>query len=253
MVQVLFDNKNVTGVTTNDKIVHLIWPGFTDEDISPFEFFLDAEGTESFGSVIFLTPDESGTLQAGDLEQGSDVLFHNPLNPLNAGRVRFTQVTREILFYKDPLGRLQPLRFVKFPEIHYDEDSNQISLFYWTNVPIADLEDIASEGGTGVTNSEQNFDIITKAAEPFLETGAIDETLQRVLVFTRGEQANLYDNRAGGPTLVHRPSTFIFSRPQLVLRPGLFDESNTAEPVLDIHTGGATTKFLEFRSLPGSP
>ncbi len=302
MVQVLFDNRNIVGLLTNDKIIHLVWTDIQEEEVASFKFFTDAAGLNVFGETKYgdLSETEaeasrqsatatatqealdSGSneteaaaagaaaaagISADALEVGTQVLFHHPFNPLNVGNLRFLNKTSNIfhadskqaLYYRDDkdLGttgqpNLKPITFAKFPRIHYDQDSDQILLFYWTNVPAADLdtilEDFSSRESSGedVTNDEQNFSIVTKAAEPFTESGAIDDTLQRIFVFTKGELANLYDNETG--SIRHQPSTFIFERPRMILKPGLFDDANTAEPVLDIHTGGQNV-FLDFRTL----
>jgi len=266
MVSVFHDECTVQTVVTNDKVIHMMWPGFVEEEVSPFGFYKTSVGTVDvlYGWVKFATADNGVYV----LEVGQQVLYHHPFNPLNIGQVRFLNkidktahaVGKQALYYRDDKdldsdGRpyLKPLRFVKFPKTFYDQDSDGLILIYWTNVPADELKTILDDfavleaAGTDTTNDERNYTIITKAAEPFQDTGAVDSTLQRVMAYTKATVANLYDDQLG--YVRYQPSTLIFDRPRLLLKPGAFDVNNTAEPVLDIHTGAGGI-FLEFLPIP---
>jgi hypothetical protein len=241
-----------------------MWPGAVEADVTQFNFFRDVAGLDVFGRTTYKPASSGDKDSANDkLDKGTGVLFHHPFNVLGVGEVSFLNkktkeyypASRQEMYYRDLTdvraehSALKPLRYVKFPRLHFDPDSSQIILFYWTNVPAIDLQTTIDEltkreadTGTDTTNDELNFSIVEKAAEPLLVSGSVDTSLQRILVFTKGRVFNLYDDQTGA--IRHQPSTIIFERPRMLFRPDIFDVGNQGEPVLDVHPESST--FIEF-------
>jgi len=172
---------------------------------------------DSAGDTLFGTSDAVGTKK--------HYLAYRPMRPTS--EETFTDIlpdARRPLFlcYKSGTN-LKLIKNAKFPRLVYDEDTDDVMLYYWTNVPYENLSNPVYD----------KFSILGTSDEPLSSDGSdIDDTLQRVMACARGSFYDLYDNIEGD---IKSRRHLIFERPQRYITPTKWVAGNDAEPVLDIH------------------
>jgi len=200
---VFFDDKSVQMFVTPDKWVNRFYPGITPDEVPEKKLYHDEKKEQIIGTAV-------------KIPKHTHVLYFQPFVTAEK-EFRASGATREIYWLNPTNKALTAIKGIKFPQITLDKQTNYVHMHYWANV----------------TAENATVGAFVEGLEPYDElTGEVTE-YQRVMCFARGQLYACWEVLAGGNP-VFKP-TYIFEEPQIVISPGVWNEDNAAEPVLDIH------------------
>lgn len=232
--RVLHDDKSLNVWTTRDKIACALWADYT--------------GQQSLTQLTLYGEDGAKIATAKELEGPVSILKFLRPRPHYMDK----DISVPVYFMSDATPgsiTLEAITHAKFPRVHYDEGTNRVHMFYWSNIALAETKEVATSGGTSTSTKVFNSGEEPPVEPVDFETGILNEFAQRVLMYTEGTPYLVRQGSSSGtlelwyffqkPFRVHRGTT---------LNPDPGDPPEDGEPVLDVHIGGTELLFCKVLS-----